>query len=416
MIVKDKKILRDLAKRVKEAADNPLQEKRREQWRRHNALGPGMPLILIFPEGSWEELILQSSLKCEDPKAGNIETALRQTLYYHEVIPDDQPGEAFWRVPKQFASTGWGIQERKISSSESRGAWHFDPVIKEFSDLKRIKTPRITYNEEETERNRAEMEDLFDGILPVQVKGAGRISYHLMQQYTLWRGLEEMMMDMYLNPGMLHEAMARLTEGHKEILRQYREQDLLELNRDGTYHNSGGNGYLKNELPAPGFTGTVRPEDMWASAESQELAQVGPVQHAEFALTYEKELLEPFGLTGYGCCEDLTRKLDDVCQIPNIRRISISPWADVEQCAERLKGDYIFSWKPQPAQLVGDFQSEMVREYLRHGIETALKQGCILEIILKDTHTCQKHPERFIQWLKIAREEVIRGMEKPGSC
>ena len=30
----------------------------------------------------------------------------------------------------------------------------------------------------------------------------------------------------------------------------------------------------------------------------------------------------------------------------------------------------------------------------------------MLEIILKDTHTCDHHPERFTLWTKIARELV----------
>jgi hypothetical protein len=110
--------------------------------------------------------------------------------------------------------------------------------------------------------------------------------------------------------------------------------------------------------------------------------------------------------SGSGCCEDLTMKLDDVLQIPHLRRISISPWADVHKCAERLQGDYIFSWKPQPAHLVGDFNQTMVRNYLRDGITAAKRNNCIFEIVLKDTHTCEHHPERFEQWLKIAREEI----------
>jgi hypothetical protein len=406
MLQKDRNILRDLAKRVNEVGNDSLQAERRERWCRHNALKPGKPMIYISPEGSWQELIPQSILQCRNAAAQSIETSLRRKLFYHEVIPDDQPIEAIWTVPKIINSTGWGIDERVISSSDSRGAWHFDPVIFDPADLQKIKIPRITYDRAETEKNRVILEDLFDGIIPVQMKGIGHIGYHLMAEYTKWRGLEEVMMDMYLNPEMLHEAMARLTEGHKDILKQYIEQDLLELNNDQTYQSSGGNGYLAEELPASDFSGKVRPIDMWASSESQELAQVGPKQHAEFALTYEKELLKPFGLTGYGCCEDLTGKLDDVFEINNLRRISISPWADVEKCAERLKGDYIFSWKPQPAHLVGDFNSEMIREYLRNGIKAAQNQGCILEIILKDTHTCQHHPERFVQWLQIAREEI----------
>ena len=115
-------------------------------------------------------------------------------------------------------------------------------------------------------------------------------------------------------------------------------------------------------------------------------------------------MLEPFGLTGYGCCEDLTRKLDDVFTLPNIRRISISPFADVGKCVPQLKGDYIFSWKPNPAHLVGVFDEERIRAYIRDAVAVTQEHGCVLEMVLKDTHTCEHHPERFDRWLAIARE------------
>ena len=212
------------------------------------------------------------------------------------------------------------------------------------------------------------------------------------------------MVDMLLQPQMVHDAMALLVEGHRRILQQFVDQNLLTLNNDSTYHSSGGNGYT-NELPSAGYNSRcIKPKDMWASAESQELAQVGPKQHAEFALPYEKRLLSPFGLTGYGCCEDLTRKLEDVLTLPNLRRISISPFANVDVCAEKLHNRYIFSWKPQPAHLVGDFDEKMIRSYIGHTIEVTQKNNCVLEMILKDTHTCEHHPERFDRWTQIARE------------
>jgi len=31
-----------------------------------------------------------------------------------------------------------------------------------------------------------------------------------------------------------------------------------------------------------------------------------------------------------------------------------------------------------------------------------------VEVILKDTHTCEGHPERFDEWCRIAREEIRR--------
>jgi hypothetical protein len=143
---------------------------------------------------------------------------------------------------------------------------------------------------------------------------------------------------------------------------------------------------------------------MWGSAEAQELAGVSPAMHEAFSLRYERELLAPFGLTGYGCCEDLTGKLDDVLTIPNIRRISISPFADVAACAEHLGDQAIFSWKPNPAHLVGTFDEDRIRSYIRHAVAVTQANGCVLEMVLKDTHTCEHHPERFDRWVAIARE------------
>ena len=75
-------------------------------------------------------------------------------------------------------------------------------------------------------------------------------------------------------------------------------------------------------------------------------------------------------------------------------------------CAEKLQDKYIFSWKPHPAHLVGGFDADFVRDYIRHTLEVA-GHG-VLEMILKDTHTCDNHPERFDQWTQIAWEEVER--------
>ncbi|MFO7696699.1 MAG: hypothetical protein R6X16_06035 [Anaerolineae bacterium] len=157
------------------------------------------------------------------------------------------------------------------------------------------------------------------------------------------------MVEMIADPAMLHRAMAIKEDGHQKIIAQYQALGLLQLNNDGEYHSSGGVSYA-DALPADGYAGgNPRLCDLWASAESQELAQGSPRMHAEFALPYEQRSLAPFGLNGYGCCEDLTRKLDDVLTIPNPRRVSVAPTADLRRCAEQLAGHCIVSWKPQPA-------------------------------------------------------------------
>lgn len=402
----DREVLRSLARQVAEIADTPEMKKRRKAWVEHNSLRSKYPMMLVFPEGSWGEIMPWSSMQCRDNNARGIEWGMRMNVYVASHFKDDSVIGKDFNVGKHIRHTGWGLDAKRIPSPADRGAWHFDPVIKEPADLKKLKFPEATYDETSTMKNLAEMQDLFGDILKVQLVGIKHISYHLMSQYTSLRGLEEVMVDMIAEPQMLHDAMAFLTEGHKRLLKQHAQLNLLEFNNDNTYHNSGGNSFT-DELPLPDADpARPRPCDMWASAESQELAQVSPEHHAEFALRYEKELLAPFGLTGYGCCEDLTRKLDDVFTIPHIRRISCSPWADVDVCAEKLKGNYIFSWKPHPAHLVGEFNRDAIRKYVRHMLEASKANGCVLEMVLKDTHTCDNHPERFDEWTRIAREEI----------
>ncbi len=401
----ERTVLRGLAERVREIAALPVMEERRRIWKRHNALRPGRPMVLVFPEGAWGELLPGSELACEGELARSFERDLRSRIFYHERLQDDTVIEDALVIHKAVRSSGWGLSPRYIPSTEERGAWAFDPVLHERSDLAKLHAPEISVDEEATARRLEIAEDLFGDILDVRLKGVDHVSFHLTSQLCNLRGLGNVMMDMAAEPGFVHEAMAILEEGNRGLVEQYRALDLLSLNNDGTYHSSGGVGYT-DELPREDFDGRVRPCDMWASAESQELAQVSPAMHAEFALDYEKRLLAPFGLNGYGCCEDLTRKLDDVLAIPNIRRISIAPSADVAACAERLGGRCIFSWKPKPQYLVGEFAPERIRADIRRTIEIAQANGCVLEMILKDTHTCEGRPERFTAWTRIARELV----------
>lgn len=401
---RDKRILRDLAKRVTEIANFPIMAKRREIWKRHNRLERVRPMILVFPEGSWQELLPQSVLCCDEKRARRIEWELRRRIYHFEHIHDDVVIEKVWVVKKTVTTSEWGLEPKHTGSDNPTGAWGFDPVIKKPNDLKKLKFPQIEYDEKSSEDNFLEAQELFGDILDVKSKGISHISFHLMNLYCQLHGLEQIMWDMHDEPNMLHEAMAFLEEGHRRLVQQYIDLNLLSLNNNETYHSSGGVGY-STELPKPNYDlQRIRPSDMWASAEAQEMAQVSPEAHAEFILPYEKRLLEPFGLNGYGCCEDLTNKLDYVFTIPNLRRISISPWADVDKCAEKLQGDYIFSWKPQPMDLVGNFDPQKVREYIKHTLDVT--RDCVIEMILKDTHTCENRPKRFTQWTDIAQDLV----------
>ncbi len=406
---RDRVILRDLAKQVAEIAARPEIADRRRRWVEHNSLRSRAPMMLIFPEGSWMELIPEESLSCAGEHARSIESSLRQRIYSFGHFKDDTVIEAEWVVDGAVSTTGWGLEPVRVNSSESRGAFRIEPVLHEKSDVKKLRHPDLVYDEVGHAYRLEQAHDLLGDILAVKRKGIAHLSYHLFAQYIYLRGETAYLTDFVDEPDLVQEVMRFFTAGHKRLLAQMIERNLLSLNNDNTYHSSGGNGYI-DTLPAPGFDPErVRPCDIWASAESQELAGVSPRMHRDFAINYEKELLAPFGLNGYGCCEDLSRKIEDVLSIPNMRRISISPFADVESSAVQLRDRAIFSWKPQPAHLAGTFQPELIRAYIRRTLDVCKANGCVLEMILKDTHTCEFHPERFDLWTQIAREEIERG-------
>ena len=214
----ERSALRSLAKQVAEIAALPIREERRELWKKHNSLKPTRPMILVFPVGAWQELLPEKGLACEGEQARCIERALLERIYYYEHFQDDTVIEKEWIVHKVIHGSDWGLQARHIPSTTARGSWKFDPVIKEPSDLKQLRFPEIIYDEEATMQELEQAQDLLGDIRDVRLKGVTHLAYHLMQQYTDWRGLEETMLDMYDQPQMLHDTMVFLQEGHSRVL------------------------------------------------------------------------------------------------------------------------------------------------------------------------------------------------------
>ena len=400
--------LRRLANQVAEIAELPVQEERRDLWKGHNALESERPMILIFPEGSWRELLPEDQLICEDPFYRDIEKKLRIKIYTHEHFDTDYVIEKTFNTSMHVAHTGWGLETRHTDSPDPTGAWGFQPTMKSYSDSEKLVHPEIVVDEAAAAQDLEITQELIGDILEVREKAIAHNSAHLTALFSGWRGLDQLCMDMIEAPEWVHETMAFVTEGLVNLWQAYEQQGLLSLNNEDDYHSSGGIGYT-DRLPALDFDPErVRFRDVWGSTESQEMTMVSPEMHETFIMKYEAEFLKPFALNGYGCCDDLTQKLDSVCALPQMRRISISPYADVPECAERLKGDFILSWKPGPWDLVGEFNADTIRKRIRSAIEAAGEHNCVFEMILKDTHTCDHQPDRFTRWSQIAREEVER--------
>ncbi len=406
----DKDVLRRLVEEQAEIAVLPVHKEKAELWRRLNDLEPVRPMVWIN-EIPWNEMNVDDelTLQAESEWARAVEWPLRRMLYQWRHMPGDMIVDDYVMCPLVIHNTGFGIREEVdiVRTDESSGvvSRHFHRQISEPEDIEKIKFPEITHDEAKTEENFQMMVDIFGDILPVKKTGIKGSWFSPWDNLIRWWKIEEAMLDMVDRPDMVNDIMAHLVDAYMHMLDQWEELNLLERNDDNTRVGSGGYAYT-SELPGDDLDPDhVRPKNMWGCATAQIFSDVSPSMHWEFALRHEMRWLERWGLTYYGCCEPLDRKMEILGRVPNLRKVSMSPWVDLDRAVEKVGRDYVFSRKPTPAPFAEDrWRPELMRSQLREALEKA--QECNVEVIMKDISTVRYQPQRLWEWEKIAMEMV----------
>jgi len=242
--------------------------------------------------------------------------------------------------------------------------------------------------------------DIFDGIMPVKKEGIKHIWFTPWDFLIRWWGIEQAMMDMVLRPQMVDDIVSKMVDSSLCGLEQLEKLNLLTSGNDNNRVGSGGYGYT-GELDGSAATAT----SMWGCSNAQIFSEVSPEMHWEFALKHEMRWLEKWGMTYYGCCEPLDLKMDLMRKIPNLRKISMSPWIDLERAVKEVGNSYAFSSKPSPAVLAEtEWNPATVRSNLKDFLDKA--KGCQIEIIMKDISTVRNEPQRLWEFQEIAMELV----------
>ena len=406
MSEKDKQILRELAKHFAGLCATPEMEEKRQRWYDQNELKPGKPLVHLSPEGCWPELVGQGDLLCEDSTARTMEMQLRMSICRIEFIADDSAIEPEYKVWFPFGFTDYGFEIQQ-THGENRGSFVWEAPIKDLdADFHKLKYMETIIGYEERAQLTEAAHDVFDGILGVVNRpGIGAWSVGRTHDAIRLMGMAEFFMAMYENPDGVHKLMRLITDSYHRFLDFMEESGEFMMNVTDGFVGSGGLAYTR-KLPQPDWKQgmNLRTVDMWGFAESQETVGVSPKMFHEFIFPYQMELLKRFRMNCYGCCEPVHERLDDIMTIPNLVRVSVSPWCNEELAAEAFKGKVIFSRKPNPTMIATGFFEHDIREDLRHTLKVA--KGCNLEIIMKDTHTVQNCPDRVREWVRIAKEEV----------
>ena len=401
MVAKDRNILRDLAKRYLDICNTSEQQERRRRWRAHNSFKGDRPLIYVRAF-AWSEMP-QSKCQCEDSFARGYENFFRNHLFW-DTFNDDSTFEPWVTVRAVYKHAGWGIGAKQMRSGMSGGSYKLDYPIKELDDIKKMKTPRHEIDEEKTAANEQRLQDVIGDIITINVdRGpAHRMwSADISSNLGSLRGIENFMMDMMDHPKWLHQLVSFMSTAVLETHDQAEEAGDFGL----CFHQNQSMTYAEElEDPAPNHNGVKRSQ-LWGYMAAQEFALVSPAMHDEFLLQYQIPILSKFGLAAYGCCEDLTQKIDILRQIPNLRRIAVSPFADVAKCAEQIGRDYVMSYRPSPADMVGyGFDPDRIRKIMKRDLEVA--KHCHVDITLKDVETVQGDPNRVHDWVMITRQVI----------
>ena len=405
---KDRDVLRGLAEQVAEIAALPVQQETISLWKALNGLRPVRPMVMI-DQIPWHEMEVgeELTLQTEDDFCREVETTLRRSLYAWRHMRADMVVEPVVEIPKVIRGEGFGIEivERTAVTDPRNdivGHAYLDQLQTE-DDLRKIREPEVCLDEEATAEAHEKAQGIFGGVLEVRMQGRFPVfaPWDLIVQ---WRSPEHAILDLVDKPQFMHGIMARLTEVHLSLLGQLEQRGLLGSGQR-TIHCTGA--YV-DELPAPGFDPEhPRARDLWTYGMAQVFSTVSPAMHEEFWLDYAAKWFARFGLGYYGCCEPLHGKIDIIRKVPHIRKISMSPWVDVETGAERIGRDFVFSRKPSPALLAGDtWDPDRVEKDLRDTRERCARHGCPLEFILKDISTIQYQPQRLWEWARIAAEVV----------
>ncbi|MFA5865054.1 MAG: hypothetical protein WC975_10265 [Phycisphaerae bacterium] len=396
--------LRDLARQVAQIALSEENQAKRQLWTRHNSLKKTeRPPVLCLPCGGWEELVPWNSLQSADPLFREIEYELRKRLYKHQ-IGDDEVIEPWVEIKAVHFGEDrpmmWGVNI-DVVHSPAGGAFIFKPEINEESDIEKLRVPDWRVDEKTTREKYEKTSELLKNILDVKIR-YGRLNDAGLAYWGAYlRGLERMMYDCLDRPEWFRRFIKFLSDAHVKHLKGLEAENHLSRNDIGGCNKVC---LTCEDLPKAGFDPRyVRLLDTWCDADSQEFALVSPRLWDEFLLEYQLPLLQAHGLVAYGCCESLVGKLEILRKkVPNLRRVTVSPWSNIEYSAEQCRRDVVMQIRPMPTDVLMRFDEDGMRKDFEEKMERA--GDTIYDFCLQDIETVYGRPEVLKTWTRIAKQ------------
>jgi len=404
---KDSEVLRNLGKRMAEIAALPVQLEKRALWSENNDLRPVRPMVFM-DQLPWGEINKSDEMRlsCEDHFLRTVEQSIREILYRWVHFPCDMVVENRIDVPKSVRNLHYGIHisEEVIAFDPSNDivSHKYDDQIKDFKELAALREDEVGVDAAADQQRLDILNDIFAGIIPVRLSGV-QIHAGIWDRIAQMRPAENVLWDLADKPQLIEATVQRFVELTQATVDQCERLGLL----DPALQYIHCSGAYTSDLPGDRFDGdTALAKDCWAFGMAQLFSTVSPAMHDEYEIEMVKPLYERFGLLYYGCCEPLHDRIHLIRKLKNVRKISVSPWADADVSAERIGRDYVLSCKVNPAFIANGFEQEQIVRQMEQTISAARKNGTPTEFILKDVSTVGNRLERLDAWEKLAMRLV----------
>lgn len=399
----DKEVIRGLARNYAEIANSEYNENSISLAYNANDCKGGRPFVSI-DEIPWIEFSGEEELKllCEDGFARGMEEFFRRELYCFRHFPTNRLFRKYYSVGKSYDSGGWGVGEQADIIETEKGnnivSHRYHDIFETEEDIGKMKPFVITPRPDKDAVKLEKAHELLDGILDVRLTGEGYIYFAPWDQLVRMHTVENTFYDFYDRPGFMHSLMQRYVDIHTDRIEQLERHGLLGSSDNLTSLHC--TAPFTSSLPSSDEKDSFLMKDIWIRCTAQSLGSCSPEMYNSFEIEHSAPLFSRFGAVYYGCCEPLEKVIPFLKKYPNIRKIGVSPFADVYESAEQLGKNYTLSRKPNPSFLSGGFSEEIIRKEITETASICEKFGCSYDYVLKDISTVGHKPERLAIWAR----------------
>lgn len=407
--------IRALVDRLLEACADPRYAQRKAMWTRHQHLEKveKTPIHVHLPVNGgystvWQEIIPAGELQFQEGLARSVELQLRQRLYKHEHIPDDDVILPVLSVGAVFRTPGdkmWGLplkrREAQFSYADG-GAYKPIPPVESEADLDRFTVPPMDIDFEETARRVEQAQELVEGRLPVIV-GADRVGGSPFEVLVHLRGMDNLLFDFIDNPPLVHRLMDLVTTAYEQCLRETDRLRMFDV--PGAWL---GCRVHYEEMDPEVLQATSGIDSSWVYISAQSAASISPAMFDEFLQPYHERIARLYrpGRIYFHGCEDLTHKYRVIKKTPGLRRFHVSPWSDFGSLGPEIGLDCVIERHVHPANNIMVFTEDQMRQEVEENMQVG--KDLVMDLNLSDIHTVGHHPERLAQWARVAQEVTQR--------